>query len=343
MISETKKRRTSATGRSTNLLLLVLLPLAVLTGLIANTAGTRWGIHPSVFHGIVAFAVLILSPWKQVIVRRGLGRRRKSSWISITLLVLVLSTLTTGIMHAFGYQGRIGPLTLMQVHVGGALIALVLAFLHYRSHPVRFTRSVDADRRSFLKAAGVTVGAALTWLGLEGTLDALGASGGERRFTGSHERGSFDPRGFPVTSWLDDRVQTIEGDEWVLRVGGSTKSLADIDALPHEEFGAVLDCTSAWYTSQVWTGVRLDRLVDPGSDRAIVVRSQTGFSRRFPASDIESLWLVTHVGGEPLSAGHGFPARIVAPGRRGFWWVKWVTEIDTSPIPWWIQLPFPAT
>ena len=102
-------------------------------GLVANTAGTNWGIHPSVFHGIIAFAILILSPWKQAIVRRGLGRRKKTPWISILLLLLVLSTLTTGIMHAFGYQGRIGPLTLMQVHIGGALFALVLAYFHYRS------------------------------------------------------------------------------------------------------------------------------------------------------------------------------------------------------------------
>ncbi len=77
--------------------------------------------------------------------------------------------------------------------------------------------------------------------------------------------------------------------------------------------------------------------------RSVVVNSQTGYARRFPARDTDSLWLVTHVGGRPLSAGHGFPARIVAPGRRGFWWVKWVTDIHTSDVPWWVQLPFPAT
>ena len=30
-------------------------------------------------------------------------------------------------------------------------------------------------------------------------------------------------------------------------------------------------------------------------------------------SDLGSMWLVTEVGGKPLSPGHGFPARIVAP------------------------------
>ncbi len=335
--------RQAARRRRTNVALLVLLPLAVATGLIANAAGTQWGIHPSVFHGITAFAVLFLAPWKQVVVRRSLARRRKPPWVSLLLLLLVLTTLTTGLLHAGGYQGGFGPLTVMQVHVGGALVALVLAWFHYRMHPVRFRRVADLNRRTFLRTGGLAFGATMVWLSLEGTLDALGLVGGERRFTGSHERGSFDPRGFPVTSWLDDRVQHIDGDAWQLEIEGVAWSLDEILAVPHDSFDAVLDCTSAWYSEQTWTGVRLDRLIPDGEHRSFVVNSQTGYARRFPARDAKRLWLVTHVGGEPLSAGHGFPARIVAPGRRGFWWVKWVTGIQTSDVPWWIQLPFPAT
>jgi len=71
------------------------------------------------------------------------------------------------------------------------------------------------------------------------------------------------------------------------------------------------------------------------------VHSQTGYARRFPIRDLDSLLLATEVEGSPLSAGHGFPARLVAPGRRGFWWVKWVDLIEVDDRPWWIQLPFP--
>ncbi len=333
----------SGSGRRTNLALLVLLPLAILTGLVANTAGTRWGIHPSVIHGLVALAILILSPWKQAIVRSGLKKKRPSNKTSIVLLVLVISTLATGIMHAFGYQGKVGPLTLMQVHIGGALIALILGWLHYRSHPVKPRLSIDFNRRTFLRTGSLAVGAGVAWVALEGTLDALGAAGGERRFTGSHERGSFDPRRLPVTSWLDDRAPAIEVAEWRLNVDGVSLTMAEIESMEAEQFDAVLDCTSAWYSEQTWSGVRLDRILDVGEARSIVVNSQTGYARRFPTRDIEKLWLVTHLGGEPLSVGHGYPARVVAPGRRGFWWVKWVVEINTSNVPWWIQLPFPAT
>jgi len=106
---------------------------------------------------------------------------------------------------------------------------------------------------------------------------------------------------------------------------------------------ATLDCTGGWYAEQEWAGARLDRLLNGSEDGSIVVRSVTGYSRRFPRSDASGLLLATHVGGEPLSAGHGAPARLVAPGRRGFWWVKWVTAIDVTDEPWWWQPPFPLT
>lgn len=333
----------SSPGRRTNLALLLLLPAAVVTGLVANGIGTDWAIHPSVVHGMVAMAILILSPWKQAIVRRGLGRRRATWWVSVLLLIMVLATLGTGLMHAVGYTGRVGPLTLMQIHVGGAVIALLLALLHYRFHPVRLRRPADVDRRAFLRAGALTGAAAFLWIGMEGALDALDLPGGDRRFTGSHERSSHDPSGFPVTSWLDDRVQVIAKTDWVLTVDDALYTLDDIEKLPQDRFEAVLDCTSAWYSTQRWAGVRLTHLVDAGSHRSVVVTSRTGYSRRFPARDVDRLWLATHVGGRPLSAGHGFPARIVAPDRRGFWWVKWVVEIRTSDLPWWAQLPFPVT
>jgi DMSO/TMAO reductase YedYZ molybdopterin-dependent catalytic subunit len=54
------------------------------------------------------------------------------------------------------------------------------------------------------------------------------------------------------------------------------------------------------------------------------------------------LLIATRLGGMPLDAGHGFPVRIVAPDRRGYWWVKWVTTITIDHLPAWWQLPFPT-
>ena len=43
--------------------------------------------------------------------------------------------------------------------------------------------------------------------------------------------------------------------------------------------------------------------------------------------------LATHTGSEPLSHEHGFPLRLVAPGHRGFEWVKWITRIEVLTEP----------
>jgi DMSO/TMAO reductase YedYZ molybdopterin-dependent catalytic subunit len=51
--------------------------------------------------------------------------------------------------------------------------------------------------------------------------------------------------------------------------------------------------------------------------------------------------LATHVDGLALTDGHGGPARLVVPGRRGFWWVKWVVAVEPTDEPWWWQPPLP--
>lgn len=66
---------------------------------------------------------------------------------------------------------------------------------------------------------------------------------------------------------------------------------------------------------------------------SIEVRSVTGYRRRFPASDAGRLWLVTRLEGQPLEPGQGAPVRMVAPGRLGFWWVKWVSSVELSDRP----------
>ena len=84
--------------------------------------------------------------------------------------------------------------------------------------------------------------------------------------------------------------------------------------------------------------IAADRLAAATS---IVVTSVTGYRRRFPVRDAEALWLATGFQGRPLTAGTGAPVRLVAPNRRGFWWVKWVASVELSDAPSYAQSPFP--
>ena len=81
--------------------------------------------------------------------------------------------------------------------------------------------------------------------------------------------------------------------------------------------------------------------VDPDT-RSVSFVSKTGFSRRIPYGDVRDYLLATHVGGEPISHRHGAPIRLVAPGRRGFEWVKWLSTINANSSPAWLQWPFPV-
>ena len=82
---------------------------------------------------------------------------------------------------------------------------------------------------------------------------------------------------------------------------------------------------------------RLDALladagVPPGAAHVRVI-SVTGYRWSFPLAEAHRLLLATHVAGAPLSHGHGAPCRLVAPGHRGFQWIKWVERIELHDGP----------
>lgn len=330
-------------GRGTNLALLALLIGALVTGGLAFAIGGAWAFWALAAHGAIGLALVLLAPWKSVISARGLRRARPGTAASLLLAVLIVLTVASGVVHAVGWWT--GGLA-MQVHVGAALLSIPLAAWHVVARPIR-PRPSDLSRRSLLRAGAVAGGGIVAFGALEGLVRATGLPGSARSATGSYERGSFDPAAMPVTQWLDDRPPEIDPAGWRLIVrtskGESTWSYEDLGAFS-DRVRAMVDCTGGWFATQDWSGVRLDRLV-AGDDavRSFVVVSATGYGRRFPISDAASMLLATRADERALSVGHGFPARLVAPGRRGFWWVKWIERIETSGTPWWWQSPFPLT
>jgi hypothetical protein len=291
---------------------------------------------------------LLLSPWKSSIGSRALARRppRPASGAGIGLAVLVAVALLTGFGHSTGLLRSLGPVTAMQVHVGAALACLPLAIWHVVARPQR-PRRTDLGRRGLLRAGALAGAAALGWAATEALERVAGLPGARRRLTGSFAAGAMDPAAMPVTQWLDDPVPSVDAAGWRLRVraGGEVRdwSYQELDAFS-DRLRATIDCTGGWYAEQEWQGVWLDRLLPghagPGS---VVVSSLTGYQRRFPSRERGRLLVATRVGGRPLADGHGFPARIVAPGGRGFWWVKWLDEVAIEGGPWWWQPPFPLT
>jgi DMSO/TMAO reductase YedYZ molybdopterin-dependent catalytic subunit len=333
-------------GRRTNLALFALLAIAFATGGLAYALGTGWARWAVIGHGIVAFAMLALAPWKSAIARRGLERARSGSWASLAFSILLAAAIVLGIGHSTGLIRSVAGTTSLNVHVGAALLSIPLAIWHVVARRVR-PRRADLSRRALVRAGVLTAGAGALYGVTEGVVRAASLTGARRRFTGSHERGTGRPGSMPVTQWLDDNVPLIDEAAWrlVIRAPGFERAWTYEELSKHHDtLRATLDCTGGWYAVQDWEGAYLSRLLpDAGGAQSIRVRSVTGYSRRVPVSLAPRLLIATRVGGKSLSSGHGYPARLVAPGRRGFWWVKWIDSIELSRRPSWWQSPFPLT
>lgn len=332
-------------SRRTNLALLLLLAGAFVTGWLGfGVEGSPQSRAVSVVHGILGLGILVLVPWKTVIVRRGLRRRRRHA-LAVTFAVVVAASLLAGVVHATLGPLEVAAISALDVHVASAVAAVPLALLHVVRRRQR-PRATDLSRRTALRAIAVGGTAALAYGVVESGTSVAGLPGAHRRATGSYEIGSGVPSAMPVTQWFSDDVPRIDLDAYELLVSRPDEptlrlTYGQLLAMTSTTRSAVLDCTGGWWAEQTWRGVRLDSLLEAPDHGSIAVRSVTGYTRLFPPEDAPALLLATHVAGVPLSPGHGAPVRLVAPGRRGFWWVKWVEHVSVEPQQWWSQSPFP--
>ncbi|MDT5043373.1 MAG: hypothetical protein QOE51_4358, partial [Actinoplanes sp.] len=188
-------------GRRVDLALGLLLLAAVLTGTAANTIGVNWPLDLIQLHAGAALAILLIAPWKYVVIRRGLKRprrRRATKALSLSLAVFVLLTIGSGLLHSTGHVEFVGPLTLMQIHVGSAVGALCALVAHFLIHSVR-PRRADADRRALLRLTALAAGAAVATV----AWDLAGAT--TRRFSGSVPKPALE-----VTNWFDDPIPHLD-------------------------------------------------------------------------------------------------------------------------------------
>lgn len=341
-----RRRLRAPNSRVTNLTLFLALIAAFGTGAGATATGSERGRWISIAHGIVGMAIILLIPWKGRVVRAGLRRARATRWLSLLLAALAVTTVLFGVGYSTGLVRSVGGTEGLWLHIAAALVLVPLILWHVVArwpHP----RKADLSRRVLLRTSVLGVAAAGVYFATVGVVSLGGLPGTQRRFTGSYERGSFNPSAMPRTIWLDDSPPLVDPDRWRLtvvdRAGRYELTLPELQDR-ETTLRATLDCTSGWYSHQDWTGVPVTDLIrEVGDARSLFVRSLTGYWVRLPVRDLDTLLLATTVGGEPLRRGHGYPLRLVAPNRRGFWWVKWVDRIELQDTPWWWQTPFPVT
>jgi DMSO/TMAO reductase YedYZ molybdopterin-dependent catalytic subunit len=338
--------------RLTDDLLLVLVLVQVLGGLLgwALPAEAAAPLYP--WHRALGIAVIVLLGWKQAIALASLRRRvwlrqargrpwdRSVLWGSVAGVALLL-TLAIGVawtlnLISFDLLWGYSPMNL-HVAIGIGLLPLVGYHLLQRRRQNAITAPV-LSRRSALRVAGLGLATLVSWLTIERLAPAF------RLSTGSKPIGSFTANAFPAEIWLLDSVPRLDPATWQMKVMGHEVGLSELEALPMRQVQAVLDCTSGWWSEQVWSGVAVEDVLrlaaltaaaagdtltaQPSHD--IAFTSVTGHRIVLPRAELAEAVLATHVGDEVLSPGHGYPLRLVVPGRRGYYWVKWLGAIDPA-------------
>jgi cytochrome b561 len=332
------------TARGTDWGLAALVALLIATGVLTLFEGSSHDAWVFAAHDALGAAIAVLvvvklaRVWSRI---RALHRwDNRTAW-GVSAAALVIATLVSGWLWSAGANDTIAGYSLLGWHDALGVVLAVLVVVHMALRAKRLRVRDAVHRRQFLAATGIGVGSLLAWRFQRSLLALLQLRGANRRFTGSYEAGSFAGNAFPTTSWVADSPRPIALDSYRLRVTGLVATeleLALADLPPRDELVATLDCTGGFYSTQRWRGTLLSRILEqapPDGNRArhVSVVSHTGYRWSFALADASRLLLATHVGNEALSHEHGAPLRLVAPGSRGFQWVKWVQRIEVLEHP----------
>ncbi len=146
--------------------------------------------------------------------------------------------------------------------------------------------------------------------------------------------------GWPVSHY--GPVPRFRPERWNLRVHGATADGAEcvwtfdeLAPLPHVTVVADLHCASGpTSTDHEWYGIPATtvlELVPPAPEVTHVMAwAEYGYSTNLRLADFTApqTLLTTHHNGEPLTAEHGFPLRLVVPHLYGYKSAKWLRAIE---------------
>jgi DMSO/TMAO reductase YedYZ molybdopterin-dependent catalytic subunit len=99
---------------------------------------------------------------------------------------------------------------------------------------------------------------------------------------------------------------------------------------------ATLNCVEGWSVTILWEGVLVKDLLNEtklnSSGKIILFKAYDGYTTSFPISYImnNSIILAYKMNNITIPPERGYPFQLVAEGKWGYKWIKWVTEIEVT-------------
>jgi DMSO/TMAO reductase YedYZ molybdopterin-dependent catalytic subunit len=135
-------------------------------------------------------------------------------------------------------------------------------------------------------------------------------------------------------------VPRFDPAKWDFRIFGLVEepvrfTWGEFNRLPHSEVLADFHCVTRWSRfDNRWEGVPASEVLGrarlrPGA-RFALIHAEQGFTANLPLEDLlrpTSIFALRH-DGQPLSAEHGYPLRLVVPHLYGWKSVKWVRGVE---------------
>ena len=165
------------------------------------------------------------------------------------------------------------------------------------------------------------------------------------------ERG-IDPARLPPGQYLTEKWPVLHAGDvprtdlasWDLRVFGEVEqelslTWGELQALPSVEVTQDIHCVTRWSKfDMTFGGVHwreLEVLCRPTpAARFVVAHAEQGFTSNVPLSFLrnELALLADSANGEPLTPEHGWPLRLVIPGKYFWKSAKWLRGIELSAV-----------
>jgi DMSO/TMAO reductase YedYZ molybdopterin-dependent catalytic subunit len=162
----------------------------------------------------------------------------------------------------------------------------------------------------------------------------------------------YDPARLPPGQYLTEKwpvlhagsVPSFDLATWDFRVWGEveeplTLTWDELNALPRSENVQDIHCVTRWSRFDTpFAGVHwreLAKLVRPKpSAHFAIAHAEQGYTANVPLDFLEDdlALLATHADGEPLAPDHGYPLRLVVPGKYFWKSAKWLRGIELSSI-----------